>query len=505
MTITDIETQVDESVDKPVTMADAGHASRTQPASSVCDGNFDGSCEGNGRRYAMGIAKAIFHEDADGLRDFFASVTSRDHAFKVVTPRCYDLMHALYGNDAPVEGEILCGDALLLYARDFARRYVRLGFFPSLLVVTDVLVTGRTVYDILYRMENLIYEMLREWDEPLSREITRREIHLGMLSATDIMAYAEGRPDDQIWLSYSYKLKVTRRLASYDLPYDPHDPFALELSHKINRFLMHCDDMATTSDLFVKVASEMTESIDGCGWNSLGLEYRKRHALLLSKLDNTGTSWTAYAFGTDVRGEVMDRIAGISCIGGISRRQLDMICDGLARDVLSDDLDGRLARFLSTTCPGTAVYKMELLSLVDGAETLRRLMLDVGMGWDEALEASNLGSVCQRLGTGADTGDALRRILRTPETTRRCSELLRRHGTWERNGEHAGRYDGRHGGIPVDIDVALGRCEDILCRAGMELESISCRYSRNLATFHPRSSALSQHLGDVPYGDFTLL
>ena len=441
-----------------------------------------------------GIAMVMFHEDADGLREFFSTVMSQYHAFKVLTPRCHDLFHAFCGDGASTGNGILCGDGLLPYAWHFAERYAQSGTFPNLLLVTDVLVTGRSVYDILYGMEDLVYEILRGRDDQSPDGITRHEVHRLMLDATDIMVYATGRTEDMIFTSYGYRIQPTIRPGFHESSYDPHDPFALELSYNINRFLRCCDVMTDPRILSSKVAPDFAESLCRHEWDRLDMEYRMRQSLLLTRRDNESTVRMAYAFGTGLRDERPTRIAGIPRIDRIPRQGLDAICADIARDVAGYDGSGRIARILSSDCPGTVSYKMSFLSLVDSVETLRHVASDTGTDWEGLLEGSDIGRIAPCFGLDLEVGDALRRILRDQEVTGRYSRRLRQEGSCEHG-------DGR-AVTPVDLSGTVRRYEDALCRAGMEMEVMSYRQSHRLLT--PNLSPTSQRHGDVPYDDLRI-
>lgn len=124
-------------------------------------------------------------------RDFFLSVLNSPARYKVVLRRrCLNLMYLFYaiewanGSDEVPEDVIdtLYSDsALLANAEEIAKQYCTLKFIPSILIVDDILIHGRTLNRLLDALIDQVYKSVCAQGGETDRETLERAI-LGALN-----------------------------------------------------------------------------------------------------------------------------------------------------------------------------------------------------------------------------------------------------------------------------------------------------------------------------------
>lgn len=125
------------------------------------------------------------------IRDFFLSVLNSPARYKVVLRRrCLNLMYLFYamewanGSDEVPEDVIdtLYSDsALLANAEEIAKQYCTLKFIPSILIVDDILIHGRTLNRLLDALVDQVYNSVCTLQGEVDREMLERAI-LGALN-----------------------------------------------------------------------------------------------------------------------------------------------------------------------------------------------------------------------------------------------------------------------------------------------------------------------------------
>lgn len=179
------------------------------------------------------IAESILHHsDYDGLCRFFENVRKQKHDYiAVMTRRCFNLNDAFLQiqkslkNNTSADKRFMSDNALLLRAIEIADFYRENGHFPSILLVDDILLHGRGISKLLYSLEEIIVERLKEKN---GESKDRFQIHFDLIGAVDMLVYAMNKQPLLVDDSYRWRIRCADTRYGNDLR---------ELSQRISVFL----------------------------------------------------------------------------------------------------------------------------------------------------------------------------------------------------------------------------------------------------------------------------
>lgn len=195
------------------------------------------------------IGESTLHKHYDQLNLFYQEIWEQPHDYIVMNARrCFNLNHIfmqVHDGAVPDAGRIISNNALPLYAEEFARRYTRYRRFPSVLIVDDLVLHGRSLSRLLFRLEELIVAALSDSLAELGRD-ERYYIRRSLASAVDLYVYAENRQPLLIEDIYRQKLQCKRKLYTSELR---------GLSQQISSFLQKVDVPNTSYVLSYQIGS----------------------------------------------------------------------------------------------------------------------------------------------------------------------------------------------------------------------------------------------------------
>lgn len=177
------------------------------------------------------LAKTTFASDnCNQLHIFFQNVWNmKDYDYKVaMARRAFNLNYAFriidnLVSDTQVSDTWISNTALLLYHADIADYFLEHGYFPSILLLDDICLHGRSIAGVLDDLEQLIISYLDE-KQTLTEE-QKLSIHWDLVSVVDIFVYARNR--QYLLLEKAYRDKVH---AEYSLPADELRRLSLQIS-----------------------------------------------------------------------------------------------------------------------------------------------------------------------------------------------------------------------------------------------------------------------------------
>lgn len=124
-------------------------------------------------------------------REFFLSIFKSSARYKVfLRRRCLNWMYLFYslegaeqadGLSAAVTDTMYSDSALLANCAEIAQQYSTLGFIPSILIVDDILIHGRTLNRLIDGLINSVYHVVQREKADVDREILEQDI-LGSLN-----------------------------------------------------------------------------------------------------------------------------------------------------------------------------------------------------------------------------------------------------------------------------------------------------------------------------------
>lgn len=429
------------------------------------------------------VAKFLLGDiDFDGLDSFFGWVLTSNYTFKVaMARRCFNLCHLLRGSFYESDqSEIITDNALLLYAADFADYYRKHGSFPSLLLFDDVMLYGRAVYNALYRLEELVLEILQSEGEDVGRRTVHQELH----AATDILVYAMGDTTDVIDNSFLYKVNCFHHRYGSEM---------LQLTRNISHFLTGFGEANTSHVLSVQTKTANLQ-LDDCfhrkRWRLLSLGSRVDQDEMFLCVDETDSMRAVHAFKRSVNNVSVSWLTGFPCVTSIKSEALEDVCSSLAKEIEKTGKSEKLVQALTSSMTGYAGFKMSLLSFIDSAETLYQLTSEMNMNWSEVLENSDLPRITRSFGKGKDIDDAFYVILHSRNIMSRYSRYLRSKAECV--------SIGRLNDVRNSIKGPLMQSENLLCDVGMDSEVEAYEYSHNLRTFMP----LAEDHGKKPLKEY---
>lgn len=159
------------------------------------------------------LAKTTFISDNyESLYRFFQRVWELDYDYKVtMARRAFNLNYAFLmidsgsgSDEAYGAKDWISNTALLLYYKEIADEYLAHGRFPSILILDDLCLHGRSVAALLDELEQLIVSYLGEGRE--MGEGGKLSIHWALTAAIDIYVYA--RNEQYLLLEKGYRDKV---------------------------------------------------------------------------------------------------------------------------------------------------------------------------------------------------------------------------------------------------------------------------------------------------------
>ena len=114
----------------------------------------------------MRIGELTLKDDFEGFSAFFEEVRKDTSDFVVlIARRCFALYEIFTQNKAQSHQKIISNNALLLYAKYFAEYYIQKDRFPTVLLVDDLLLYGRSIVRLLDRFRELVLSELRSNDK----------------------------------------------------------------------------------------------------------------------------------------------------------------------------------------------------------------------------------------------------------------------------------------------------------------------------------------------------
>lgn len=309
---------------------------------------------------------------------FYQKIWKQPYSFIIMNARrCFNLncvfmaVYAKAGGEIPNAERIISNNALALYAGEFARCYIRHRRFPSVLIVDDLALHGRSLGKLLSELEELIIDEISAALGELDRD-ERYYVRRSLAAAVDIRIYAANVQPLLIEDIFRQKLKCAHRMYAQSLR---------SLSQQISGFLQKVGIPNTSYVLSYQVgilpapnSNWLTES-----WSYRGASHQVYFGRGIYAQD------VNFLPTVRLRREFLRKdgsglwLTGMPLFGALDMEELSRVC-GRVSALLDEEGFAWLRFILAQEHPLLQKQRAQLLSLILSMSLLVRFLQDSGGG-----------------------------------------------------------------------------------------------------------------------------